>query len=126
MKIDAVGVSSKDMKKTVEFYKLLGFEFPDFKASEDHVEAKNKTGEIRLMIDSEKMATEVHGEKPRPGNLSVFAIKYDSPSEVNEVCDKLDKGGFKIEKQPWDAFWGQRYAVVSDPDGFKIDLFAAL
>lgn len=29
-------------------------------------------------------------------------------------------------KAPWDAFWGQRYAVVVDPDGNLVDLFADL
>jgi hypothetical protein len=29
-------------------------------------------------------------------------------------------------KEPWDAFLGQRYAVVSDPDGNHVDLFAPL
>ena len=28
--------------------------------------------------------------------------------------------------EPWDAFWGQRYATVLDPDGNSVDLFAAL
>ena len=27
---------------------------------------------------------------------------------------------------PWDAFWGQRYAQVKDPDGNVVDLFAPL
>ena len=27
---------------------------------------------------------------------------------------------------PWDAFWGQRYAVVLDPDGNVVNLFAPL
>jgi len=26
----------------------------------------------------------------------------------------------------WNAFWGQRYACVLDPDGNQIDLFASL
>jgi uncharacterized glyoxalase superfamily protein PhnB len=29
-------------------------------------------------------------------------------------------------KEPWDAFWGQRYAVVADPDGNHVDLYAPL
>ena len=28
--------------------------------------------------------------------------------------------------EPWDAVWGQRYAVVHDPDGNPVDLYAAL
>jgi len=29
-------------------------------------------------------------------------------------------------EEPWDAFWGQRYAIVRDPDGNGVDLFAPL
>ena len=32
--------------------------------------------------------------------------------------------GFTVVKEPWDAFWGQRYAIVADPDGYMVDLFA--
>jgi uncharacterized glyoxalase superfamily protein PhnB len=28
--------------------------------------------------------------------------------------------------EPMDAFWGQRYAQVKDPDGTVIDLYATL
>ena len=36
----------------------------------------------------------------------------------------LMAAGVESHKEPWDAFWGQRYAVVKDPDGNHIDLFA--
>jgi hypothetical protein len=29
-------------------------------------------------------------------------------------------------REPWDAFCGQRYAMVKDPDGNPVDLFASL
>jgi len=34
--------------------------------------------------------------------------------------------GHTAHKEPWDAFWGQRYARVIDPDGNVVDLFAPL
>jgi hypothetical protein len=34
--------------------------------------------------------------------------------------------GFEGEKEPWDAFWGQRYALLGDPDGVRVNLYAAL
>ncbi len=34
--------------------------------------------------------------------------------------------GYKSELTPFDAPWGQRYAVVLDPDGNGVDLFAPL
>ena len=126
MKLDAVGVKSNDLKLTVEFYSLLGFKFPEYSENEEHVEAKTFAGSARLMIDSEKISRDIIGEEPKPGNTSNFAIQYDSPKEVNTIVAKVEKAGFKVFKKPWDAFWGQRYAVVEDPDGYRMDLYAAL
>ncbi len=126
MRIDAVGVSSSNLKQTVKFYSLLGFEFPEFKDDEDHLEPVTMPGGTRLMIDSVSMITNILGEAPKPGNHSVFAILYDSPAEVDAAAKKVAEAGFKVVTEPWDAFWGQRYAIVQDPDGYKVDLFAAL
>lgn len=125
MKLDAVGVTTTNLKKTVEFYTLLGYTFPDFKDHEDHLEPTNNNG-ARLMIDSAKLIKDILGEDPKPSNHSAFALLFDSPKEVNQVAEKVKAAGFKIVKEPWDAFWGQRYCVVEDPDGYKVDLFAAL
>jgi uncharacterized glyoxalase superfamily protein PhnB len=126
MKIDAVGVTSSDLKKTVAFYQLLGFQFGEFKEGEDHLEPETQSGSARLMIDSKKLIKELLGEDPKPGNHSSFAIQYSSPEEVNEAAEKVKDAGHKIVTEPWDAFWGQRYAVVQDPDGYRIDLYAKL
>ncbi len=126
MKLNAVGVTSGDFQKTTQFYKLLGFEFPEFKADDQHLEAITKEGSARLMIDHTDLIKEISGEEPKPGNHSSFAIEYDSPQEINEIADKINLAGFKIAKEPWDAFWGQRYAIVEDPDGYKVDLYASL
>jgi uncharacterized glyoxalase superfamily protein PhnB len=126
MKIDAVEVTTSDMKRTASFYTLLGFEFPVFKDDEDHLEPKTSVGSARLMIDTKKMMTEMLGVPPKPGNHGSFAIQYDSPGEIDSVAKKVKEGGFKVLKEPWDAFWGQRYAVVQDPDGYQIDLYAKL
>ena len=126
MKLNAVAVSSSNISKTVEFYKILGFEFPEFKEDEQHVESLPKQGEPKLMIDSHKMMTDILGYEPKPGNHSSFAIEYSSPTELNEVAQKLTSAGYTLAKEPWDAFWGQRYAIASDPDGYKVDLYATL
>lgn len=77
MKLNAVGVSSSNIRKTVQFYSLLGFEFPDFSDAEDHIEPVIPDGSARLMIDSQKLMTDLIGEKPKPGNHSLFALEYD-------------------------------------------------
>lgn len=126
MKLNAVGVTSTNIKRTVEFYTLLGFTFPDFKDDENHLEPETPAGAARLMIDSVKLIKELIGEDPKPSNHSAFALQYDSPEEVNTAAQKIKDAGFTVIKEPWDAFWGQRYAVVEDPDGYKVDLYASL
>ena len=34
--------------------------------------------------------------------------------------------GFEGKAEPWDAFWGQRFAYLRDPDGNTVALFAPL
>jgi len=34
--------------------------------------------------------------------------------------------GHRSRMAPWNADWGQRYAVLADPDGNTVDLFAWL
>lgn len=126
MKITAVGVAAKHVHKAVEFYSLLGFDFEGVNIDEDHVEPKTPKGSARLMIDCTELVENLMGEKPVPSNHSGFAIEYDTPDEVNEAAQKVKNAGFKVVKEPWDAFWGQRYATVEDPDGYKVDLFAYL
>lgn len=126
MKIDAVGIASSDFKKTVAFYELLGFEFPDHGEEDQHLEPKPSEGSARLMIDAKALLKDILGEEPKPGNHSAFAIQYESPAEVDAVASRVAAAGFGVVRAPWDAVWGQRYAVVEDPDGYRVDLYAAL
>lgn len=126
MKLNAVGVCSSDLKVTAKFYELLGFNFPKFSPEEQHLEPIPDSGSIRLMIDSASLIESIIGQKPFAPNHSSFAIEYNSPSEVDEIVQKVKENGFKIFKEPWDAFWGQRYAIVEDPDGYKVDLYSNL
>jgi len=126
MKIDAVAVTSSNMRETVKFYTLLGFSFKDFKEDEQHLEPITPEGSARLMIDSIKMIESSLGQKPKPSNHSSFAIEYKSAIEVNGTAKKLTDNGYSLVKKPWDAFWGQRYCVTKDPDGYLVDLYARL
>jgi uncharacterized glyoxalase superfamily protein PhnB len=45
---------------------------------------------------------------------------------VDATVAEIVQAGFSVQKVPWDAFWGQRYATVADPDGNHVDLFAWL
>jgi uncharacterized glyoxalase superfamily protein PhnB len=54
-----------------------------------------------------------------------LAFRCPDPAGVDVKYEELAALGFGY-KDPWDAFWGQRYASVKDPDGNQVDLFAPL
>jgi uncharacterized glyoxalase superfamily protein PhnB len=62
---------------------------------------------------------------PRDGRISL-AFQCDSPAEVDAMYKKITEAGHEGHVEPFDAFWGQRYAVVHDPDGNSVDLYAPL
>lgn len=126
MKLNAVGVISSQLNKTVEFYSLLGFEFDEYDEGTQHLEPKIIPNSARLMIDTIDLAKDLIGQEPCVSNHSAFAIQYDTPAEVNTTAEKIQAAGFTLVKEPWDAFWGQRYCTIQDPDGYKVDLYASL
>jgi predicted enzyme related to lactoylglutathione lyase len=123
MEIAAVGVTARDLARAVAFYELLGFRFPPIEADTQHLEAE---AGIRLMIDSAALMEQLLGEPPRAGNTAGFAVLCGSPSEVDEVAGRVSGAGHTVVAPPFDAPWGQRYATVADPDGYRVDLFCPL
>jgi predicted enzyme related to lactoylglutathione lyase len=123
MQIAAVAVSATDLSRAVAFYELLGFRFPPPEADSQHVEAE---AGIRLMIDTAALLADLHGEPPRPGNTAGFALLFDSPTEVDDAAGRVSSAGHTVLHEPFDAPWGQRYATVADPDGYRVDLFCPL
>ena len=64
------------------------------------------------------------------GSRVALAFKFDGPTDVDDayarLCAACWAGRYAGHKEPWDAFWGQRYAIVHDPDGNAVDLFSPL
>jgi catechol 2,3-dioxygenase-like lactoylglutathione lyase family enzyme len=123
--LNAVGIVTSDMARSLEFYRQLGLEVPDT-PDEGHVNIDIADG-MRIMLDSE---TEIRRFRPdwerTTGNQLALAFGCASPSEVDEVYARLAAAGFPGDKEPWDAFWGQRYAQLRDPDGVPVDLYATI
>lgn len=123
--IDAIGIAASDIAASVAFYRRLGLDFPDGEP-EDHVEAAIGTTGVRVMLDSESMLREIDPTFQGSSRGRVhLAVLLQSPDEVNELYADLAADGFG-HTEPYDAFWGQRYAHVLDPDGQGVDLYAQL
>jgi uncharacterized glyoxalase superfamily protein PhnB len=79
------------------------------------------------MFDTEEVIRSFDPEWERPNGSTVgLAFACESAADVDRVYAELTGAGSESEKEPWDAFWGQRYASLHDPDGHTVDLFAPL
>jgi catechol 2,3-dioxygenase-like lactoylglutathione lyase family enzyme len=123
--LNAIGIVTTDMAQSIRFYRLLGLDVPET-PGEGHVDAFLPNG-VRLMLDTEEVVRSFRPDWSRTnGNQLALAFECASPTEVDETYERVVDAGFGGEKEPWDAFWGQRYAQVRDPDGVGVDLYAAL
>ena len=126
MSLEAIGIVSEDTSKSIHFYGILGVSFSETGGS-GHWEGK-ASDETRLMLDSVDLMRTINPEWKKPEGSSgvILCFKQNSPEQVNELYSRITKAGFKGLKPPWDAFWGQRYSSVLDPDGNQVDIFATL
>lgn len=126
-RLDLIGIVVSDMARALAFYRKLGLEIPAAADSEPHVEV-TLDGGMRLAWDTVETIHSFDPEwaPPSGGHRIALSFLCDAPAEVDALYAALTADGYEGHKAPWDAFWGQRYAIVLDPDGNAIDLFAAL
>jgi uncharacterized glyoxalase superfamily protein PhnB len=124
--LDAIGIVTADMAASCRFYRLLGVEVADPTLENDHHEATLPSG-LRLMWDTVDLIKKLHPDwQPPVGQRLGLAFHCDTAAGVDETYASVVEAGFTGTSEPWDAFWGQRYAQVVDPDGNDVDLFAPL
>jgi predicted lactoylglutathione lyase len=123
----AIGIVSGDIAASCRFYRAVGVDVGEPGGDDDHLETTLPNG-LRLMFDTEELIRKLDPEWERPagGHAMALAFECASAGEVDETYAKVVHAGFTGKTEPFDAFWGQRYATVLDPDGNAVDLFAAL
>lgn len=126
-RFDLIGIVVADMAATLAFYRRLGLEFAEGSEEQPHVEAALPGG-LRLAFDTEETIRSFteNWEPPQSSGRIGIAFHCETPEGVDATYADLVDAGYHGELKPWDAFWGQRYASVLDPDGNGVDLFAPL
>ncbi|MFD5029882.1 VOC family protein [Streptomyces sp. NPDC058405] len=124
-RLDAIGLVVSDMAASLAFYRRLGLDLPPDADAAPHAEASLPSG-LRILWDTEETVRSYDPGWTRPsgGERIGLAFLCDSPAEVDATYEALAGAGYRGHLKPWDAFWGQRYAVVLDPDGCAVSLFA--
>jgi catechol 2,3-dioxygenase-like lactoylglutathione lyase family enzyme len=115
-----------DMASSLAFYRQLGLDIASGAEDEPHVDVD--LGGLHLAFDTRETILSFNPgwTPPAGGHGMALAFACDSPAEVDAAYAELTEAGATAGLEPWDAFWGMRYAVVHDPDGNPVDLFAPL
>jgi catechol 2,3-dioxygenase-like lactoylglutathione lyase family enzyme len=123
---DLIGLTVADMGASLAFYRRLGLDVPDGSDGAPHVEAALPGG-LRIAWDTIDTVRSFDPDwvPPKGGHTASLAFRCADPAEVDRLHADLTAAGY-TGIAPWDAVWGQRYAVVYDPDGNPVDLFAPL
>ena len=120
----SLGLVVEDMARSLAFYRRLGIDVPAEADNEGHVEA-DLPGGLKMMFDTvEVIRSFSEWDPPTVGHRVALAFKVGNAQEVDSTFASLTKAGYRGSLEPFDAFWGQRYATVLDPDGNHVDLFA--
>lgn len=126
-RLDVIGIVTSDMAASLAFYRRLGLDIPADADAAPHVEAPLPGG-MRLAWDTEDVVRSFDPgwTPPSNGDRTGLCFRCDAPAEVDAVYEALVGAGYRGHLEPWDAEWGQRYAVVLDPDGCGVSLFASV
>ncbi|MGW0615239.1 VOC family protein [Streptomyces sp. NPDC002788] len=121
------GIVVDDMPKALAFYRRLGLDIPAEADAQPHVETVLPGG-VRLAWDTVETVRSYDPEWKAPSGSHRFAVAFEFPDAqaVDAKYAELVDAGYVGHVAPWDAVWGQRYAIVLDPDGTAVDLFAPL
>ena len=127
--VNVIDIIVSDMQAAIDFYQRLGLDFQVDARMPDHAGCDTANG-LHLMLDTDEIRDKTSAGWSRPtgdgGPRTFLSVQFDSPAEVDAMYAEVTGAGYRGQQEPWDAFWGMRYATVLDPDGNGIDLYADL
>jgi catechol 2,3-dioxygenase-like lactoylglutathione lyase family enzyme len=112
-----------DMDAALAFYRQLGL---DPAVTPDGVHAKaSLPGGLAIEWDSAEFAAlwDSGSRGPVAGGV-VLGFSVPARQAVDDLYGELTAAGYAGRQQPYDAFWGARYAIVDDPDGNGVGLMS--
>ena len=121
--LDQLNLVVADMEASVAFYRLLGVDVAET-APQWQPHHRSARAGVDLDFDSVRFAGDWNAGSTGPA--VVLGFKLSSRQAVDELCGRLRDGGYRVQQEPFDAFWGARYAVVEDPDGNPVGLMSPI
>jgi uncharacterized glyoxalase superfamily protein PhnB len=126
IRLDQVNLVVRDVEAARAFYATLGVDFGDQRDpvwSLHHVSGVPQPGAVDIDLDSVSFAAQ--WDEGWPGGPGVvLGFKVDTRHAVDDLVTALSADGAAVQQPPYDAFWGARYAVVTDPEGNAVGIMS--
>jgi catechol 2,3-dioxygenase-like lactoylglutathione lyase family enzyme len=106
--ISAVTFATHDMRRAVQFYRMLGFEL--FSGGETAAFTSFRAGPTFLNLIAQPLE--------RRWSWWGRVIFYES--DVDALYARLVAAGYRPHAAPRDAEWGERFFHLTDPDGNEL------
>lgn len=106
--ISAVTLVTKDMRRAVQFYRMLGFQLVH--GGEDAAFTSFRAGPDFLNLIAQ----------PAERRWSWWGRVIFYESDVDALYSRLIVAGYRPLTAPRDAEWGERFFHVTDPDGHEL------
>ena len=128
MSLDQLNIVAKDFDRTIAFYRTLGLEIVESPPSQEgirHAKANLPDGFL-LEFDNGTLARFYNAawRNEQGREHVVIGFRLSTRDEVDRRYNELKSSEFAGLQEPYDAFWGSRYAIVTDPDGQAIGLMS--
>jgi uncharacterized glyoxalase superfamily protein PhnB len=113
-----VHLVTADMAAALDFYRHIGLEVPDGAEEQVHVTLDLGNGaQLELSTVALARAYDPGWRDPSAPPASALQFRLASRDAVDDLYAELTAAGYHGHLAPFDAFWGNRYAEVDDPDG---------
>jgi catechol 2,3-dioxygenase-like lactoylglutathione lyase family enzyme len=122
--LEQVNLVARDVQAMVAFYERLGVGqgAPSPPPWDAHHVSFAAGESLDFDVDSAAFAGQWDQGWPVGDGGVVLGFRLESGDEVDRVYADLTGAGYIGQQEPYDAFWGARYAVVSDPEGNGVGL----
>ena len=130
IRLDQINLIVGDVRASRAFYSRLGLDFGESSTTPSGRTTTSRPvrgdgAPIDVDLDSQSFAAKWNQGWPG-GPGVVLGFKVGSRQEVDDLVTELAADGVPVQQEPYDAFWGARYAVVSDPDGNGVGIMSPM
>lgn len=122
-RINLICLGVKDMEKSLQFYKSIGFKTSEEKTNPVIVFFNNQGSRLEL-YPREELAKDIDEKNPpallQENTFCGITLAYNAKSEkeVDEIMALAVQNGALLAKHPQKVFWGGYSGYFQDPNGY--------